>query len=220
MKELIVLVIFLSLVIFAIFMAVTKKIDRVLTSIILCFSIISGISIANYDIVKRCRWGNIEVEIAKKEINEVKDAALSEITKEISNQKDAIRLLMSDANNTRENIERQKSELNRLISTATELQEKIIDQKNKITALKESAENTKKDIENLNSAASQIALILVRATYFTIETKSEFGTNRSQMAIQEIINDLNKILPMVIPNEKERLEWIKKLQSTLPPPNH
>lgn len=220
MKELIALVIFLSLVIFAIFMAVTKKIDRVLTSIILCFSIISGISIANYDIVKRYRWGNIEVEIAKKEINEVKDAALSEITKEISNQKDAIRLLMSDANNTRENIERQKSELNRLISTATELQEKIIDQKNKITALKESAENTKKDIENLNSAASQIAFILVRATYFTIETKSEFGTNRSQMAIQEIINDLNKILPMVIPNEKERLEWIKKLQSTLPPPNH
>lgn len=220
MKELIVLVIFLSLVIFAIFMAVTKKIDRVLTSIILCFSIISGISIANYDIVKRYKWGNIEVEIAKKEINEVKDAALSEITKEISNQKDAIRLLMSDANNTRENIERQKSELNRLISTATELQEKIIDQKNKITALKKSAENTKKDIENLNNAASQIALILVRATYFTIETKSEFGTNRSQMAIQEIINDLNKILPMVIPNEKERLEWIKKLQSTLPPPNH
>lgn len=69
----------------------------------------------------------------------------------------------------------------------------------------------------MNAAAGQIALILVRATYFTIETKNEFGTERVQKAIEEILNDLNKVLPMVIQNERERAEWINQLQSTLPP---
>jgi len=37
------------------------------------------------------------------------------------------------------------------------------------------------------------------------------------MAIQEIVSDLNKILPMVIPDNEERAKWIKDLQNILPP---
>lgn len=104
-----------------------------------------------------------------------------------------------------------------MIKIASNLQNKIENQKKEIVGLNESAEKTKKDIEILNAAAGQIALTLVRATYFTIETKNEFSTERAQKAIEEILNDLNKVLPMVIPNERERTEWINQLKSTLPP---
>lgn len=124
--------------------------------------------------------------------------------------KEAIRLLISNANDTKDKIEN-------LIKTATDLDNNIEKQKKEIIEINKFAENAKKEIETLNTASAQIALILVRATYFTLETKGEFGTPRTNMAIQEIVSDLNKILPMVIPDNEERAKWIKDLQNILPP---
>lgn len=184
--------------------------------ILLCFSIVSGFMIANYDLVTKLSWGSIGVETAKREITEAKESAIREIAAEVKEQKESIRLLISNANDTRERMEKQKEALNDVIRKASDLQNKIEEQKKRIVELNQSAEKTKKEIENLNLAAAQIALILVRATYFTIETKSEFGTDRATKAIQEVLSDLNKILPMVIPDERERADWIKRLQTTLP----
>ena len=54
------------------------------------------------------------------------------------------------------------------------------------------------------------------STYFTLETKNELDTTRAEKAAKEITNDLNKILPIVIPDNEERAKWIKNLQNTLP----
>jgi predicted glycosyltransferase len=54
-------------------------------------------------------------------------------------------------------------------------------------------------------------------TYFTLGNKSEFGTTRAEKAIKEIINDLNKILPIVIPDNEELAKWSEDLQNILPP---
>jgi len=124
--------------------------------------------------------------------------------------KEAIRLLISNANDT-------KNKLENLIKIATNLENNIEEQKKEIIEINKFAENTKKEIETLNNASAQIALILVRATYLTHETKGEFGTPRAKKAIQEIMNDLNKILPMVIPNNEERAKYINDLENILPP---
>jgi ABC-type transporter Mla subunit MlaD len=216
-QPLIACLIFCAVAASAIYWAVTKRIGLGLTTILLCFSIVSGFMVANYDLVRKLRWGAIEVETAKREITEAKESAIKEIATEVKEQKESIKLLISNANDTREKMEKQKDALNDVIRKASDLQSKIEEQKKRIVELNQSAEKTKKEIEKLNLAASQIALILVRATYFTIETKSEFGTDRATKAIQEVLNDLNKILPMVIPDEKERADWVKRLQTTLPP---
>jgi methyl-accepting chemotaxis protein len=217
MKDLIALLAFICFSITTIYLSVNKLIDLKLTIALLCFSIISGITIANYDLIKKFKWGNVEVETAKREIIGVKETALKEISSEVKDQKESIKLLISNANDTRDKIERQKESLTELIKTATDLQKKIEEQKKIVVALNQSAEKTKSDIEKLNAASSQIALTVIRATYLSMETKSEFGTERAQKAIQEVLNDLNRILPMVITDEKERSEWIRKLQNTLPP---
>lgn len=217
MQPLIACFIFIAIAASAIYWAVTKRIGLGLTTILLCFSILSGFMVANFDLVRKLRWGNIEVETAKREITEAKESAIKEIVTEVKEQKESIKLLISNANDTREKIEKQKEALNDVIRKASDLQNKIEEQKKKIVELNQSAEKTKGEVEKLNLASAQIALILVRATYFTIETKSEFGTDRATKAIQEVLNDLNKILPMVILDGKERADWIKKLQATLPP---
>lgn len=214
MKELIAFLVFFCISCVSIYLSVIKKIDSKILIVLLVFAIISGFTIVNYDIIKKIKFGSnlgsIEVETAKKEIFETKETALKEINSEVKGHEESIRLLISNANDTKDKIEN-------LIKIATDLDNNIEEQKKEIIGINKFAENTKKEIETLNTASAQIALILVRATYFTVETKSEFGTSRAEKAIQEIMNDLNKILPMVIPDNEERAKWIKDLQNILPP---
>jgi len=214
MKELIAFLIFFCISCISIYLSVIKKIDSKILIVLLVFAIISGFTIVNYDIIKKIKFGStlgsIEVETAKKEIFETKETALKEIGLEVKGHEESIRLLISNANDAKDKIEN-------LIKIATDLDSNIEEQKKEIIEIDKFAENTKKEIETLNTASAQIALILVRATYFTVETKSEFGTSRAEKAIQEIMNDLNKILPMVIPDNEERAKWIKDLQNILPP---
>lgn len=219
MKELIALLVFVFISAPTIYLSIKKRIDTKLTVILLCFSIASGFFITNYDIITRFKWGKVEIETAKNAISAAKQAALDEIASEVKDQKESIKLLIANANDSRDKLGKQKLAMEELIKTATALQKRIEEQKRSIIALNQTAEKTKADIEKLNAASSQIALTVIRATYFSLETKGEFGGPRSQKAIEEILSDLNRILPMVIPNEKERSEWIKKLQTALPKRN-
>ena len=219
MKEVIGLLVFICFSVVAIYFAVIKKIEIKFLIIILIFSVTAGYVIANHDAIERFKWGPLELESAKREISAAKESALSDIDKEIQNQKESIKLLMSNMNETKGEVYNQKESLNKLIETATTLQLKIEDQKNQIIKLNESAEKTKENIEGLNSAAKEIVLIHVRATYLSMITKNEFGTERAQRAIQEVLSDLNKILSIVFPDSQERSAWVEQLQSTLPPAN-
>ncbi|MCJ7647246.1 MAG: hypothetical protein MUP85_01410 [Candidatus Lokiarchaeota archaeon] len=216
MKEIIALLVFISLVVITIYLSVTKAIDIKLTIALLCFAIISGFAISNYDIIQKFKWGDLEVETAKREISGIKEEAIKEIQEEVDDQKESIKFLINNANDTRDKIEAQKESLQKVIDKAQELQSHIEKQKQQISELNNVGLNTKTEIEKLNKASAQIALILIRTTYFFIETKSEFGTERATMAINEILNDLNKILPMVISNPVERRKWINDLQNKLP----
>jgi len=214
MKELIAFLIFFCISCISIYLSVIKKIDSKILIILLVFAIFSGLALVNYDIIKKIKFGStlgsIEVETAKKEIFETKETALKEISSEVKGHEESIRLLISDANDTKDKIEN-------LIKIATDLDNNIVEQKKEILGINKFAENTKKEIERLNAASAQIALILTRIGYFTLETRNEFGTTRVKKVIQEITNDLNKIVPMIIPDNEERAMWIKDLQNILPP---
>jgi hypothetical protein len=201
----------------AIYHSINKKIDNKLCIILLSFAIISGLSISNYDIVNKLKFGQFELETAKREINQTKINAIDSINAEVNSQKETIKLLIQNANYLSDKFDSQKNELMKLINTATILQDNIKTQKQDIVNLNNEGKRTKVDIEILNNASAQIALILIRTTYFMLETKSEFGSGpRLTKAIDEINKDLNKIIPMVIPNPQQRQKWIQELQNTLP----
>ena len=194
----------------------SKQIDVKVAITIFTFALFSAFLITNYDVIQKIKWGGIEVETAKKEINEIKDNAIEEIKKEIGDQKKSINLLISGANDARAKIDQQKKSLEELIKKASELQQNIENQKASILALNQEGLKTKSEIQRLNRASAEIALIVVRTTYLFSTTKNEIGTDRAQKAIELIYNDLNKILPMVIPDEKERSKWIRSLENSLP----
>lgn len=217
MAPIIGLLIFLCITAITFYFAVKKEIDKTLTIIFLTFAIASGLVAANYDVVRHLKFGLIELETAKREIGNAKSSALAEIEAEVTSQKESIRLLISNANETSDKLEDQRKTLSALIDKATALQNKIEKQKEEILKLSQQSQAAKQEIQKLNTASSQIALTLVRATYLTLVTKSEFGSSsRLQKAMAEIEKDINRILPMVIPDPQERAQWIQQLQNTLP----
>lgn len=220
MKEIIGLLVFICIAIVAIYLSVAKRIDYKLTLVLLLFSILAGFTVANYDIIKRLKWGDFELETAKKELEGVKNYAIQEIKGEVKTQKESMELVIRDANSIAIEIKKQKKEVNSVVKTAKALQNKIEERKKEIISLNEETERTKKELVNLNLAAQQTALTLIKTTYLTLSTKNEIGSSpRLKKVTQEIENDINRILPMVIPNNIERSQWINNLKNILPSRN-
>lgn len=167
MKDIIALIVFLSLTIIFIYLAVTKRIGVGLTIVFLAFTLLSGLSIANVDIVKRLKWKGLEIETFERQVEQVKNDAIESI-------------------------------------------------KNEVASLTTKAEDAKAQIESLNHASNELALLLTKITWMQLETKSEFGTKRVQVAVQQIFEDLNKVLEVIIPDPEERQKWIEELRKLLP----
>jgi len=210
MKETVAILFGVCLTIFTLYLIVTKQIDAKMSVILLIFALIGGLGIANYDIIKRIKFKDIELETYERKVLDIKEGALHEIEREVVNHKESISLLIADLNNTREQIDAQRKAVESLI-------EKISQQEQRLQDLANSADSTKNRIEILHKASSDLALLLTKITWLQIETKNEFGTNRAQKAIEQILNDLNRIVAVVIPDPQERSRWIQQLQSSLPP---
>jgi len=216
MKDMIALLVFICMTIITMYLTATKQIEWKASVVFLIFALLASFVIVKYEDIKKFKWGNIEVETAKKEINLVKEEVISQIRQEVGEQKQSIQLLISNANQTSEKIEQQKEAVSRLIVIAQKLQERIDRQAQDLQSLKNFADDTRRAIERLNAASNQTALLIVKATYLAMETKSEFGTPRAQKAIQEVEMSLNQLLPLAIPDTQDRAKWVQELKDTLP----
>jgi len=97
MKYTIALLIFISISAITFHLSVTNKIDSKLTTIFFCFAIASSLCAANVDIIKRFKWGNIEVVTAKEEMRAEKISLLKEIDDQVTIHKTAISELIKKA---------------------------------------------------------------------------------------------------------------------------
>jgi hypothetical protein len=81
---------FVCVAIVTLYLSVTRKIDVKLTVSFLIFSIISGLAIANHDAIKRIRYKDAEIETFERQVNQLKESALQEIQKDVTDQKKAL----------------------------------------------------------------------------------------------------------------------------------
>ena len=79
------------------------------------------------------------------------------------------------------------------------------------------AQSAEENIITLNSALREQFLLVASLTWLQIETKNEFGTDRTKVAIDEMLKDLNIFFPQVMPDPMQRKQWIENLQKRLPP---
>ncbi len=96
-KNIIALIVGITFFAGAIFLNIKRKISDIFAISLLLISIIAGLSISNYDVIKRLKLKDFEIEIA-----DLKNKAINEIEKEISVQKKSIQKLIADENSLKE----------------------------------------------------------------------------------------------------------------------
>lgn len=82
MKEIFALLFFICFAGGTFYLTTTRKIDLKTTMAFLVFTLIGGLSIANYDIIKKVKWKDVEIETFERQVTEVKGQALEEIRRE------------------------------------------------------------------------------------------------------------------------------------------
>jgi len=230
MKDIIALLVFIVIATITFYLVYSKKIAPNFTIIFLGFSIVAGLAIANYD-VKRLKWKSFELETFTEEIGNIKDKAIEDIQKEVASQKEIIALVMKNVNNTGEKLDEQNKSLEELLKKATVTTEEmnnintdLINTKKDIEIQQEAiqkiinkGEHTRNDIEALYKTIKELSLITTKINWLYVETKNEFGTDRDMNARNAIMGELNRLLPMILSNPRDRETWIKELQKSLPP---
>jgi len=181
------------------------------------------------------RWLNIDV--AKEEINEFAQEQMRTIKSTVEENEESIKLLTSSMNRASDKIESQTVEMVNLIETAKKLQDKteyqevslknieeavngarenIEQMRQEVRNMKEDVEKAKNDIEKVKKEVFTSALSTIKTTYLLIQTGNEFGTERKIKAVKEIESDINEVLPIIIPDDQKRREWIRELNTILP----
>ncbi|MGA3014082.1 MAG: hypothetical protein ABSD71_08605 [Bacteroidales bacterium] len=216
MKEVIALIFLCLFSGYTVYLTINKRINTVITTVFLSFSLFASIVISNYDLIKTIKWKDFQLETFQHDVNVLKDNAINEIKKEVNDQKQSIVLLITNANDTRESINKQRKSIDSLLSIIKQTQKAIDSQKEFVQLLNNMAKNTENRIVELNKASSQIAKLLIKTTYLQIETKNEFGTERANIAIKQILTELNQIITVVIPDPVERDKWINSIIHAIP----
>jgi len=72
----------------------------------LFLAIITGFSIANYDIIKRVKFGELEIEAFQRKVDSITENALRNIKKEVDAQNESIAKLITESKKTRDGLEK------------------------------------------------------------------------------------------------------------------
>ncbi len=217
MKEILALLWAICITVVAIYLHATNKISRSSAGIFFAVAIVGGLTIANYDFVRRFEAFGVKVETARQEISIAKNQALAEIEKEVESHKQTIAMLVRSGNQLSTRLEDQKTVVNKMIEKAQSLENQIqVDQK-KLEEVKTQVDVANQNSQTIYTATKELSLILTRITYVQASTKSEFGGGpRLEKATAIINQDINRVLNLMIPNLQERAHFIEELQSSLP----
>jgi len=135
MKELIALLVFICVSSISIYLRVTSIIDSKTTTLFLAFAVVSGIAIANYNVISKIKGGGVEIETAREQISQYKTEAIAAVQEEVESQKQSLRTFVRDLNLTRELLD--------------DLHTDVTEYESKLKAYQSEVDSTKKTVSRL-----------------------------------------------------------------------
>ena len=90
MKEIICILFLVCFGVVTLYLSVKKQIDTKLTAFFLIFSLLGSFLIANYDIIKKVKYKDLEIETFERKVTHIKEGAIEEIRSDVENQKHSL----------------------------------------------------------------------------------------------------------------------------------
>lgn len=210
MKEILGLVVFLLLTGTAVWMAVSRRVSNGFAAGVLVFALVSGWTIANYDWIRTAKWEIPGAADALKRISEARDATLAEIRKESQDRKNALDSLASGVIESSEKVALQRKEIDAIM-------EDLKAREQKITALSEKIGQSVEQAAALQRASSDLSLLMTKAIWLQTEAKDEYGEDRAQVAMEELLNQLDEVVKLAITDADARAKFTSSVMNSLPP---
>lgn len=216
-KESIALLIFLAMVGLTLYLAIRKYLGTTLTAVLLVFSLVTGLAVANYDLIGGAKWEIPGLSLFRGQVNWVKDQALEELQKEADLQRQALKPIIADLNGTSEKIDAGIKYAEALLESIKKAEERL---KKEELVLKEQSLRMGQAAEQtmvLSRTLSDLALLLTRVTWLQLQTRDESDAKRRDAAIRQLMDQLDAVVDLVIDDPDLRSEFVNSVMGTLPP---
>jgi hypothetical protein len=215
-KEIIALLVFLIIAGLTIYLTVKRRIGNTLTVTLLAFSLLTGLAIANYDLIGRMKWEIPGLSIFRSQVSQTKDQALEDIRNEAEFQREIIRPLIADLNATAEKIDSGIKYAEVLLESIKKGEERLkkeeLDLKEKGVRIEQATEQSLA----VYRASSELALLLTKAIWLQLQAKEDSDPKRREAAIRLVMDQLDAIVDLVIEDPQVRSEFVNSVMGSLP----
>jgi hypothetical protein len=216
-KESIALLIFLAIVGLTLYLTVKRRINTTLTAVLLVFSLLTGLAVANYDLVRQVKWEVPGLSLFRSQVNWIKDQTLEELQKEAELQRQTIRPLLNDLNGTSEKVDAGIKYAEALLDSIKRAEER---QKKEELAFKEQGlkiEQATEQVAALSRGLSELALLFTKVTWLQLQTRDDSDVKRRETAVRQVMDQLDAIVDLVIEDPELRSEFVNSVMGSLPP---
>jgi len=217
MKEIIALVVFFMVCSLTIVLAVRRHIGSSLAAVFLVFSLIAGLGIANYDLLRDVKWEVPGISLFRNEANQVKEEVLEDLRYEGETQRQTIRANVSDLNATSEKLDAGIKYAEALLESIKKAEEKLKVQE---LNLKEQAARIDQATEKAAAAygaMTDLALLLTKTIWLQFQAKDDLDAKRRDLAVKQVMDQLDVIVGFVIEDPQVRSEFVNSVMGSLPP---
>lgn len=216
-KEILALLVFLPIVSLTIYLALKRQIGKALTAVLLVFSLLAGLAIANYDFIGKAKWEFPGFSLFRDEVSQVKSEALQDLQKEVESQRQAIKVGIADLNATNERLDAGIKYAEALLESIKRAEERL---KIEEFTLKEQGLKSDRTAEQATAvyrAVSELALLLTKVTWLQLQARDESDARRRDAAVRQVMDQLDSIVDLVIEDPDVKSEFVNSVMGSLPP---
>ena len=215
-KEILALLVFIPIAGLTIYLAVKKRIGNALTGILLIFSLLAGLAMANYDFIVKTRWEFPGFSIFQSEVSQVRTEALQDLQKEVENQRQAIKVAISDLNATSERLDAGIKYAEALLDTIKKAEERLRIEEFTLKEQGLKSDRAAEQVMGVYRALSELSLLLIKVTWLQLQARDEPDARRREAAVRQIMDQLDLIVDLIIEDPDAKTAFVNNVMGSLP----
>jgi septal ring factor EnvC (AmiA/AmiB activator) len=200
------------------FLAGTQRIHAFVTSVMLVFSLLSGFVIANYDWLERLRFEVPGLQIFEDEVARIREDVAKDIRLETERQKTELASLAAHQEELSARLESQKKSMEALLESIHSAERELKDREQMVKEGIARVEQTRDQIVAIRNESAELALMLTKLIWLQSQADGRPDPERAEAALRQVMDGLDAVVGLVIPDPQARSEFITGVMSSLPPP--
>lgn len=217
MKEAIGLGVFAVVTLFSVGMAVGKRIQTPMLAVLLLFAMASGWGIAHHDWLRQAQFQVPGFDLFQSTIVRIREEAVYEMKKSVAAEREALASLLAASEEAREKLSNEGKAAEDLIEAVRSAEESLKERDLRLKELSETTLAARDEITVVHQAVAELSLALTRLIYLSLEARDQYGQERAQMATRQIMDSLDDLVGLSIPDPQARADFVRGVTSSLPP---